>query len=523
MTNKTNKIDRIRISTIAADRAQALQRKFPELEIGWIHRIAALLSLKRNGYLEDRPSDIDSDPNRPSRYPGRLELRSASNQPVLFPTLIRLLAGKPLPFNEITDQLWYQIHLGSGLLEEVSKECKTLEDLYEILMNEVPEGLDSFITPSKPLPVGTISLIIGKKNDGSDYIWPINDTSTVDNPHAAVVGLSGQGKTQFVLDLLLQLVEQDSELSFTVLDYKGDLSDSDSRIREMIEHKLGCKVTIAGKNPVPTLPFQRGVSQDIEQYSLGMTDLLGKLYPRLGTQQRLALRESLSELLTNQEYENGFGFHTLEEHLRFIYEQRGRKDDGLIEVASRLAVLRVFEEKPTSISSTPLIGRSNLIRLNELIADSLPVAFLIINRIYDEMKKLPDVVRQGSTVNFRHVIFIDEAHHYLPIRSSPLTGLIREGRSKGIIVFLATQSVSDLATAAGADYRDFLSNVFFFKTNISSASEIRALIPTTNRRVQMVSDILPELEPSQMLFTRHLEKDLKSSLLRAVQFYRRSV
>lgn len=521
MTKQADKIERVRISTAAADRAQSLQRRFPELEIGWIHRIAALLSLKRNGYLRHRPSDIDSDPNRPSRYPGRLELRSAADRPILFPTLIRIVAAEPLSSGEIADQLWYQIHLGSRLLEEVSRECRTLEDLYRALLEEVPEGLETFVTPSKPLPVGTISLIIGRKNDDSDYSWPINDTSIVDNPHSAVVGVSGQGKTQFVLDLLLQLAEQDSDLSFTVLDYKGDLSDADSRVREVIEHDLDCELTIAGKSPLPTVPFQRGTTQDIEQYSLGMTDLLGKLYPRLGTQQRLALRESLCDLLADQRYENGFGFRTLEEHLRFVYEQRGRRDDGLIEVISRLAVLRIFEEKPSSTSSAPLMGRSNLIRLNELVADSLPVAFLIINRIYDEMKRLPDVVRQGSIVHFRHAIFIDEAHHYLPIRSSPLTGLIREGRSKGVAVFLATQSISDLATAAGTDYRDFLSNVFFFKTNVSSASEIRALIPTTSRRVQMVADILPELEPGQVLFTRHLEKDLRSSLLRAVQFYRR--
>ena len=81
---------------------------------------------------------------------------------------------------------------------------------------------------------------------------------------------------------------------------------------------------------------------------------------------------------------------------------------------------------------------------------------------------------KGSVFELRHVIFIDEAHHYLGVKSSPLALLIREGRSKGVAVLLATQSVSDLSGTAGADYRQYLSNSFFFKTNLNSASEIQS-------------------------------------------------
>ena len=168
-----------------------------------------------------------------------------------------------------------------------------------------------------------------------------------------------------------------------------------------------------------------------------------------------------------------------------------------------------------------MIGRSSVIRLNELVADNLPVAFLVINRIYEEMKRLPDATRQGPTVNLRHVLFIDEAHHYFPIRTSPLTGLIREGRSKGIVTILATQSISDLTTASGADYREFLSNIFFFKSNISGVSEIRGLFPTSARKVQSVADLLPSLGPGRMLFSRHLEGGINNCIINAAQYFRR--
>ena len=138
------------------------------------------------------------------------------------------------------------------------------------------------------------------------------------------------------------------------------------------------------------------------------------------------------------------------------------------------------------------------------------------------MRRLPDAPRRGSIVELRHVIFIDEAHHYLSQRSSPLARIIREGRSKGVAVFLATQSVSDLAGVAGADYREFISNSFFFKTNIRSNMDIRAMVPSAAQRVQEVANVIVELGVGEMLFTKNLRRDLLSSVLNAVQYYRRA-
>ena len=436
---------------------------------------------------------------------------------LLFPTLVQLTAGRPMGLADVYEQVWYHVHLGSAILEDIASDCRDAEQLYEKLQELVPDGF-SEISDREAGISGDISVELGNRIKANERVsWSINDTSVTENPHAAIIGLSGQGKTQFVLDLLYQIHEQSPETTFTVLDYKGDLSEANSTARAALEDKLGCEVIEAGTTAVPTVPFLRIEPHDAQQYALGVTDLMGRLYP----QQRLALREVLAELIDSPDHPNGFGFETLGNRLSEFYEERGRKEDGLTEVVSRLNVLRVFEEDPPDIGPS-LVTNSTLVRLNELIADSLPVAFMIVSRIYDEMKRLPDTTREGSLVNIRHIIFIDEAHHYLPIRSSPLTGIIREGRSKGVAVFLATQSVSDLSGAAGADYREFLSNTFFFKTNIGSTSEIRALLPTTAQRVQGAADLIPGLEPGQMLFSKQLERNLRDSVLSAVQLYKRT-
>ena len=512
-------IDRVRVSTRAAQRAQEIGAKFPQLGVGNIHRIAALLSLRKNGFLSDRPKDIDSNTNRPARLSGPIEYHF-EGEPILFPTILALITGRSLSTEEVYEQVWYHIHIGSEMLNEIVRRSSSIEELFGTLLKELPEGLNEVLYQSSETNPAAFSLTVGVTSDGSVVKLPLNDSAQIESPHTAIVGVSGQGKTQLVLDLLAQLGEQNADMKFSVLDYKGDLSQTGSNSRLLFEKRLGCVIVTAGQDPIPVLPFQRPTNQTIQQYSIAMADLLAKVYPRIGSQQKLALRQAFAELFSESETESGFGFTALEERLSRIYTSNNRREDGLTEVVSRLAALRVFEEKANARTEQQLVAQSTVIRLNDLSADSIPIAFLLVNRIYEEMRKLPDSSRQGALVTLRHLIFIDEAHHYLPYKSTPLSDIIREGRSKGVVVFLATQSMSDLAKGS-SDYREFLSNVVFFKTNISSVNDVRALIPGSARKAQQVAELLPQLGPGQMIFTRYLQKEPRACILQAEQFYKR--
>ena len=473
--------------------------------------------------MNDRPEDIDSNPAHPVRLPGVIEMSSNTNPLLLFPTIIQIIAKRQLDLEEIYEQVWYHIHLGCSIVRNLADQAVDFPEFYAALLNEIPAGLETS-DDLRPLDTGEtrgIRLTLGIDREGNSPSWKLTDTTTVENPHACIVGLSGQGKTQFALDLLYQLREQNTDVTFTVLDYKGDLSEDGSASRRLFEHHLQCGIVVPGASRIPAVPFQKPQALDPEQYALGVTDLISRFYPQLGSQQRLALREVLVDVMSDGEGIESFGFEILGERLEQNYREKGRREDGLTEVISRLRVLQLFEERPLDQAFSPLLNGSLLVRLNELAADTLPAAFLLISRLYDEMRRLPDAPRQGSIVELRHVIFIDEAHHYLSQRSSPLARIIREGRSKGVAVFLATQSVSDLAGSAGADYREFISNSFFFKTNIRSNTDIRAMIPSAAQRIQDVSNTIVGLGVGEMLFTKHLQRDLRSSVLKAVQYYRR--
>ena len=523
-SNVSNRMpNRVPVSLEAHEKVKAIQGKFLELgQLATIYRLAALLSLKHNGFQESEPEDMTFDADRiHARLRSQLEIHHR-DLPIIFPALVQLSAGQSLEPDEIYKQVRCHIHLGALLLEDIALKADTLESLYEQLLEYVPEGFESeFASPFLRDGNGIVLELGEQTSTGGSYNWPLTDTSRTENPHACIVGVSGQGKTQFALDILYQIRQQNPDVSFTIMDYKGDLSEPGSASRRMLEAHLGCEIVTAGKEAVRTVPFHNVSSQRDDQYVVGVTDLIAKFYTKLGGQQRYALQQCLQELITI--HTGGFGFNTLEKKIEDFYEENGKNPDGLTEAVHRLSVSRAFEDTPSSLLPEPLITQSLSLRLNELEFNSLPIAFLVVNRLYDEMKQLPDAERQGSVFELRHVIFIDEAHHYLGVKSSPLALLIREGRSKGVAVLLATQSVSDLSGTAGADYRQYLSNSFFFKTNLNSASEIQAMVPAPRQQVARIADQIATLETGQMLFSKNIQKEPSESVLQAVQFYRRGL
>ena len=314
--------ERVNISSDANDRCEAISGKFPALgSVGLVRRVAALISLKQNGYLKTAPYEesFDTRSLRITRESAtEIPSPSKGNQyPILFPTLVQLLAGKKLTYMEIYQQVAWHTYLGSIVLKELADKANTIEELYKLLLDMVPEGLaEAPIVSSVGDEEEGLSVRIGAAQDGADVYWPLTNTAKIENPHACIIGTSGQGKTQFALDILHQIREQNPDVSFTVLDYKGDLSDAGSSSRQMFEAHLGCKVVSPGVEPIPTVPFQNAYSRDAAQYAIGVTDLLTQFYGKMGSIQRLALRECLAELISAETHSNGVGFPVLEERLQ---------------------------------------------------------------------------------------------------------------------------------------------------------------------------------------------------------------
>jgi len=72
----------------------------------------------------------------------------------------------------------------------------------------------------------------------------------------------------------------------------------------------------------------------------------------------------------------------------------------------------------------------------------------------------------------RGVVAIDEAHYYLKARCRPLLDLIRVGRSKGVPVFLSSQSLEDFR--GYTEVNEFLANTFVLKHGVPPEKKIVA-------------------------------------------------
>ena len=82
-------------------------------------------------------------------------------------------------------------------------------------------------------------------------------------------------------------------------------------------------------------------------------------------------------------------------------------------------------------------NRSMLIDVHAMPVLKELVAYLVIERLYKEMATLPDSPVAAGRRTIRTILVIDEAHNYLGQKNIFLQRIIREGRSKGVVVFFA--------------------------------------------------------------------------------------
>jgi DNA sulfur modification protein DndE len=70
--------------------------------------------------------------------------------------------------------------------------------------------------------------------------------------------------------------------------------------------------------------------------------------------------------------------------------------------------------------------------------------FLMLDRLYTDIMALPDApLDTDGNRQMRLIIVIDEAHHYLPCKQPTLEKMVREVRSKGVGMWLLSQSPDD--------------------------------------------------------------------------------
>ena len=117
---------------------------------------------------------------------------------------------------------------------------------------------------------------------------------------------------------------------------------------------------------------------------------------------------------------------------------------------SLLACLREFTDFPlfspaAEVEHHEFLEAPHVIDVHRLPEDLLKLAvFLMLDRLYADIMALPDApLDVNGNRQMRLIIVIDEAHHYLPCKQPTLEKMVREVRSKGVAIWLLSQSPDD--------------------------------------------------------------------------------
>lgn len=184
-----------------------------------------------------------------------------------------------------------------------------------------------------------------------------------------------------------------------------------------------------------------------------------------------------------------------------IYQEKKIKNDTLSETLRGLSDFGLFaSNKDSEKLMTTIYDKTFIVWLNKISAEGLKelVAYLIIEKLYKEMKQLPESEIKDWYRQIRTILVIDEAHNYLSQKNLFLQKIIREWRSKWIVVFFASQSPKDYEQ----DDYDFKENLEFsliLWCNELSSSSIEKLVWCSSWIAQELKNKIPNFKPWETL------------------------
>ncbi len=386
---------------------------------------------------------------------------------------------------------------GAGLLAAMFQEAgRSGEGLISRLADEV-----EFAGRREQLGAG-LDIFIGRTLlQRQELILELNNTAKHANSHLAIMGKPGVGKTQFLLKVLADIRIQSSfQTHFIYFDYKGDVVDN-QRFLELARVKPFR--LLQGGQSLPINPFILPAydEQTINVSAREKAESFASISSKLGVVQKGALTEAIRAAYTKRAA-NPMPFPDFPDVLEIAaaaYEENGKKDDSLIEVLRDLSDFELFWRHG---SETPpierLSNRTMLIDVHAMPVLKELVAYLVIERLYKEMATLPDSPVMDGRRTIRTILVIDEAHNYLSQRNIFLERIIREGRSKGVVVFFASQSPNDYQQKF-FNFHELLEFAYIFQCDGVAASSVQDILGCSAKTSKELQTEIARLEPWQVV------------------------
>lgn len=347
-----------------------------------------------------------------------------------------------------------------------------------------------------------LDIFIGKTLlQKSDLVMELNNTDKHANSHLAIMGKPGVGKTQFLLKILADIrVQSNYQTHFIYFDYKGDVVDNQ---RFLDIAKVQPFRLLQGNQRLPINPFVLPAydEQTINVSAREKAESFASINSKLGVVQKGALTEAIragyaKRLGSAAPYPD---FQDILEIASLMYEEQDKKDDSLIEVLRDLSDFELFWKHGDEAAPIEKISnRTLLIDVHAMPVLKELVAYLVIERLYKEMASMPDSPVEDGKRTIRTILVIDEAHNYLSQKNMFLQRIIREGRSKGIVVFFASQSPNDYQQKF-FNFQELLEFAYIFQCEGVSAGSIQDILGCSAKTAKDLQTEIARLEPWQVI------------------------
>jgi hypothetical protein len=257
--------------------------------------------------------------------------------------------------------------------------------------------------------------------------------SVLQNGHTEVWGSSGMGKTQFTMTLLAQLARHGGS-HFGIADFKNDYSDQNGFPAFANAQFLDLWNGGAPYNPLALDDSNGSTASDREVQSAiielrdAVEEALRSVNTRLGARQRDKLKTALTAAFDVRRTENRWPtLQTLDDLLDADLQ-------GILGDLTSNALFGAGEPLGDVVDHNVVFG------LNKIPgngATTVLAAGFIFSSLLLKVQSLPPV---PNTI--RYLVVVDEAHRVAPFKAVQV--MLREGRSKGLAVILATQGPGDL-------------------------------------------------------------------------------
>jgi len=355
----------------------------------------------------------------------------------------------------------------------------------------------------------------------NELVMELNNTAKHANSHLAIMGKPGVGKTQFLLKLLTDIrMQSNYQTNFVYFDYKGDVVDNE-RFLEIAKVQPYRLLQTGQSLPINPFVLPAYDEQTINVSAREKAESFASINSKLGVVQKGALTEAIRAGYAKRSGSSAPypDFQDILEIAAAAYEEDGKKDDSLIEVLRDLSDFDLFwKHGSDSPPIEKLSNRTLLIDVHAMPVLKELVAYLVIERMYKEMANMPDSPVTDGRRTIRTILVIDEAHNYLSQNNMFLQRIIREGRSKGVVVFFASQSPNDYQQEF-FNFQELLEFAYIFQSEGVAASSVQKILGCSSKTARELQMEIARLEPWQVV-SRSADKTEEFVKFTAEAFYK---